>query len=297
MDLVDELLDDEATLGSNEEDVHYIDSETEEAPAPSAPEEYVLDFSEQPEQTVKAEPETDATIQLGESQILSGASEALKTSVTEAQTNVDKIVTPKAPGVGGAEALFTQSETLRVAQQKIVELEREIERLRGENEGLAAAGETIRKSADEWIAKADRLEAKNRDLQDQFMEEKEILTQSLSEKQVELQGYQKTIEELEMRLSTNIQKIRVRERELENRLELVKVEGNALVRSKDEMILDLKRQLDQLKMELDNYRSKGHALHKQINEKQEMLRRTVKTLRLALTMLEGDEGEALKKAE
>ncbi len=92
-----------------------------------------------------------------------------------------------------------------------------------------------------------------------------------------------------MRLSTNIQKIRVRERELENRLELVKMESQALVRNKDEIILDLKRQFDQLNMELDNYRSKGHDLNKQLTDKQDMLRRTVKALRIALSMLEGDE--------
>src|SRR5690606_17266616 len=95
--------------------------------------------------------------------------------------------------------------------------------------------------------------------------------------------------EYEVRLSTNLQKIRVRERELENRLELVKVEGSALVRSKDEMILDMKRQIDQLNMELENYRNKGQELNQRLHEKQEMLRRTVKALRLALTMLEGGE--------
>ena len=59
------------------------------------------------------------------------------------------------------------------------------------------------------------------------------------------------------------------------------------MRNKDEMILDLKRQIDQLSMELESYRTKGKDLNKQLEGKQETLSRTVKALRLALTLLEG----------
>ena len=41
--------------------------------------------------------------------------------------------------------------------------------------------------------------------------------------------------------------------------------------------------------ELNNYRAKNQELNKQTNDKQEQLRRTVKALRLALSMLEGEE--------
>jgi hypothetical protein len=40
---------------------------------------------------------------------------------------------------------------------------------------------------------------------------------------------------------------------------------------------------------LDNYRNKGQDLNRQLGDKQDMLRRTVKALRIALSMLEGDE--------
>jgi chromosome segregation ATPase len=74
-----------------------------------------------------------------------------------------------------------------------------------------------------------------------------------------------------------------------------------MVRTKDEMILELKRQIDQLGLELENYRNKAQDLGRQITEKQETLRRTVKALRLALTMLEGGQdegsGEPTKKAK
>ena len=100
----------------------------------------------------------------------------------------------------------------------------------------------------------------------------------------------KAVAQLEMETKTN--KIS----ELENRLEISKMENAALIRNKDEIILDMKRQKDHLVNELENYRTKGQELYKQINEKQETLRRTVKALRLALTLLEGNNDGSGHKA-
>lgn len=196
-------------------------------------------------------------------------------------------------GAGGvsspAQTSLVQSENLRVAQQKVLELEEEISRLRTENEDLAAAGETLRRVADEAAAAQEQLERRLEGVKDLAQQEQQLMKESMETKDRRLIELQNKIEEMELRLSTNIQKIRVRERELENRLELVRMEGEALTRSKDEMVLDLKRQVDQLNIELENYRSKGIELNSQLKDKQELLRRTVKALRLALSMLEGDE--------
>lgn len=199
----------------------------------------------------------------------------------------------KAFGSGGGssvtEAALAQSENLRIAQQRILDLENEVERLRVENEQLAAAGETFRRKSDELMARTEELEAQYESANSAAQQERSILQSSRDGLKREMDQLKTKNEELELRISTNIQKIRVRERELENRLELVKMEGAALIRSKDELILDLKRQIDQLNLELTNYRTKSQELNRQIFDKQDILRRTVKALRLALSMLEGEE--------
>lgn len=187
------------------------------------------------------------------------------------------------------EAALATSENLRIAQTRILELEQELSRLRANNEQLAAAGETLRRRADELLAQTTTLQGRLERTSETKDQEIEILRQTQLQRDKELNTLRLKIEELEMRLSSNIQKIRVRERELENRLELVKMESTALVRNKDEIILDLKRQVDQLNLELENYRSKGQELNKQLGDKQEILRRTVKALRIALSMLEGED--------
>lgn len=196
-------------------------------------------------------------------------------------------------------AALAQSENLRIAQGRILELEQEVERLRVENEELAAAGETFRRKSDELSSRAEDLENRYDNAVASHAEEKVLLLENKENLRHELEALKAKNEDLELRISTNIQKIRVRERELENRLELVKMEGSALIRSKDELILDLKRQMDQLNLELNNYRTKSQEMNRMILDKQDILRRTVKALRLALTMLEGDEESAapVKKAK
>jgi hypothetical protein len=196
-------------------------------------------------------------------------------------------------------AALAQSENLRIAQSRILELELEVERLRTENEELAAAGETFRRKSDELLSRAEDLDNRYQNAVSTHSHEKALLLENKESLRRDLDQSKIKNEELELRISTNIQKIRVRERELENRLELMKMEGAAIVRSKDEMILDLKRQIDTFNMELNNYRLKSQELNRMILDKQDILRRTVKALRLALTMLEGDEEihHAQKKAK
>lgn len=246
----------------------------------------------------------DKTMPIAESQIIGSSpsvvSEATESTLlgpqrqveSEAKVSVGKYAVRSYQGgvIAGAETALAQSENLRIAQEKILDLEREIERLRTENEELGAAGETLRKRADELLAEAENSTSKLHQAREIFAQEKELLLKAMEGKERESSGLRLKIDEMEMRLSTNIQKIRVRERELENRLELVKMESAAIIRSKDELILDLKRQTDQINLELENYRNKGQELNKQMGDKQDMLRRTAKALRLALSLLEsGDD--------
>ncbi|NJL25114.1 MAG: hypothetical protein HC902_08020 [Calothrix sp. SM1_5_4] len=73
------------------------------------------------------------------------------------------------------EAALAQSESLRIAQGRILELEQEIERLRLQNEQLGAAGETLRRRADELLADNSRRESDYRHALSAFEQEREIL--------------------------------------------------------------------------------------------------------------------------
>ncbi|MGE5087242.1 MAG: hypothetical protein ACM3MG_13130 [Bacillota bacterium] len=197
------------------------------------------------------------------------------------------------------DASLAQAENLKIAQQRILELEKEVEFLRAENEELASAGEIIRNRTDELGIRITSLEREKVEVQESAQSEILILKGNLQYKENEVAKARIKVEELETRLKSDFKKIRVRERELENRLELLRAEKSALVRSKDEYILDQKRKIDQLSQELDNYRKKCLELNKTIEGNQDQFKRTERALRLALSNLEVKEESLvpLKKAE
>lgn len=201
------------------------------------------------------------------------------------------------------EAQFMQAENLKIAQQRIVELEKDIERLRKENEVLISAGEISQQKLEELSMRVGNLDRDKHDLKEQSDSELRIFRDGLQAKDNEILRLRTKVEELESRLANDLKKIRVRERELENRLELSKLEKQALSRSKDETILDLKRRVDHLNSEIENYKDRVIELNQKLESNHEQFGRTVRALRIALTNLEVNEGTSsitiapVKKAE
>ena len=194
---------------------------------------------------------------------------------------------------------LSRSENLRVAQEKILELEQELDRVREENVELSAAGETMLKRYDKTFSEKEEIRRLLESKTSQFEGEIELLKDAIVNKDALLRKLEDQNESMEAKIEANMQKIKVRARELENRLELVKMENAALLRNKNEMILDLKRNIDQLNLELEKYRKKGQELNRQLDENKDILNRTVKTLRVALTLLESGGGSSvpLKKVK
>jgi hypothetical protein len=187
---------------------------------------------------------------------------------------------------GSAESNLGQAENLRIAQEKIIELEQENEKLRLQNEELMAASEIIKERSDLLSSQLSEYKNDRDGLEDSFKSEIVLLKNHLARKDAELQRSQFKVDELDSRLKFDMKKIRVRERELENRLELIRAEKNAVVKNKDEQILDLRRKMDVLQMEVESYRQKCVELNKSIESSQESFKRTTRALRLAMANLE-----------
>lgn len=217
----------------------------------------------------------------------------------------EKVVIGALRGARGGNVLTTmdaslaQAENLKLAQQKILDLEKENDRLRQENDEVSSAADIIRSRLEEMTARITSLEREKSDIQEAGQNEIMILKGNLQFKESEVAKARLRIDELETRLKNDFKKIRVKERELENRLELARAEKAALIRAKDENILELKRKIDQLQSEIDNYREKFLELNRTLGSQQEQFKRTVRALRLALANLEAKDENIvpLKKAE
>lgn len=200
---------------------------------------------------------------------------------------------------GSSDSNLVHAENLRIAQEKILELEKENEKLRSQNEELIAASEIVKERADLLTGQIHEFKADRDALEQSFKNETSILKAQIMRKDAEIVKASMKIEELESRMKFDLKKIRVRERELENRLELIRAEKNALVKSKDEQILSIKRLQDQTQLEVESYRQKCVELNKIIDTNQESFKRTTRALRLAMANLELQEENkpALKKVD
>lgn len=214
---------------------------------------------------------------------------------------------PQPNAVPGGGAVYDanslqQSHVLSLAQDRIVELEKALESLRRENESLHAAVEVAQAKGSELY---DRLQRAERLLSDQRNTSEQELTlfkESLALKDLENNRLKLKVQELDSRLAQDLKKIRVRERELENRLELSRVEKAALLRAKDEHLLDLQRKNDALRSEHESSQLKVAELQSKIDTHHEQFARTIRALRLALTQLETNDEQTvaplpIKKAE
>jgi hypothetical protein len=204
---------------------------------------------------------------------------------------------PGAAIFSSSEAALRQSENLRVAQKRISELENELERVRRENESLRSAGETLRRRTDELQAHAENAELNTQEAKKIAEEERKVLKGQIQSRDREIAEMKARIDDAENRLESNFRKIRVRERDLEHRIEIIKAESQSIAASKDRMILELKRQIDQISSELNHSKAQVQETFNQFKDKQETARRAVRALRIALTVLEGEEDSGSRKAE
>lgn len=184
------------------------------------------------------------------------------------------------------DASLAQAENLRMAQNRILDLEKEIERLRQENDEILTASEIMRTKAEEYTLRMSEMEKEINESKIDFKNEIAILKGNLSFKESDNQKLKMKVDELELRIKTDFRKIRIRERELENRLELIKAEKQAIAKSKDEYLLDLQRKNDQAKAEIESYREKVQELNKTLESSQTQIKMTVRALRIALSHIE-----------
>jgi len=107
---------------------------------------------------------------------------------------------------------------------------------------------------------------------------------------------QNKLEEFRERVRSDFMKIRAQERELFNKLELQKRDAEALLASKDEQLLNQKREIDRLQYETETLRERLMEETEKAEERASRLTRAVQSLRLANDMLSGLTEEVLPTA-
>ena len=101
------------------------------------------------------------------------------------------------------------------------------------------------------------------------------------------------IERLKERVRSDIRKIRVREKELENRLEIMKKDSEVLIGARDHKIIELKRKLDLLEFNLDLLQDQYSREKENTSRMRETLAKAAQVIRVAGGLLDPRTGAEL----
>lgn len=93
----------------------------------------------------------------------------------------------------------------------------------------------------------------------------------------------------------DVKKVQLHERELEQRLELLKADSETQIRNRDLKILELKRKIDGMEFDMESMQSQEKRTVESRFELEDKLEKAIKTLRNAISVLEdeSDKGAAL----
>ena len=182
---------------------------------------------------------------------------------------------------------LVQSESLRIAQEKVSDLEEEILSLREKNSALFSAGEVLKENNESLKSKLEELKSSLNDEKESFKDEKEVLLSAIEKARDDIVRLRNKNQELENRISSSFHGIRQRENSLEGRIEILKMENSALQKEKDKKILDLKKDILKLKNNLENSHKKNHKLNLFNSKLKESSRRAISALRATIYNLEG----------
>ena len=86
-------------------------------------------------------------------------------------------------------------------------------------------------------------------------------------------------------MSQNVQQIRRRERDLENQLEMMKLDDHFIRQKKDQNILSLKREIDKIKIERSRHKNKYNEAQKNLESFRDQARKAKQSLHVALNIL------------
>jgi chromosome segregation ATPase len=168
-----------------------------------------------------------------------------------------------------------------------------VKKLSSQVEELANRGRELANEVDVLRRRNESVQSENRELKDKFSGDMKGLQLEMEEKLKKSGNYESQMDSLsreqqewKAKVREELKRIKLKERELENKYELLKRDAQALLDSKDKHVLEVKKKNDALELEMESLEErlrKGNTILNAIDSKK---KRLVETMRLAISLLE-----------
>lgn len=182
------------------------------------------------------------------------------------------------------------SSQLKTVKEQIFSLERLLQEEKAKNVELSHQTDVQKRKLEEYnlekMSYAEGIQAELNELKHQM--KVKVDKARLLESQVK--DAAEETERLKERVKGDIRKIRVREKELENKLEILKKDSEALVSSRENKIIELKRKIDLLEFNMDLLQDQYTREKEKTIKLKERLSRAAQVVRVAGGLLDAASG-------
>jgi hypothetical protein len=201
------------------------------------------------------------------------------------------IITPEEQRVAEA---FNQTEqtrlqgTIRQLREEREELIKEIHELKSESKLGDQDKLGLRAELDEAKIEIQILKKRNHDEIDELKYRVRLSEEKKQIYEERAKTVQKEFDRLNQKVRIDINQVKHREKELESQLELISMDSQSQVKSRDMKILDLKRKIDSLEFNMENASIREVKSREDKEKVEERLEKIMRTLRGSLKSLESD---------
>lgn len=191
------------------------------------------------------------------------------------------------PVFSEGEAVRLQA-TIRQLREEREELLKEIQDLKKENKVVEQENLGLKAELDEAKIEISILKKRHSTEMDEMKYRLRISDEKKLYAEEKARKLQKEFDRLQSKVRMDFNHIKQREKELESQLELVKMDSESQVQSRDKKILELKRKIDQLEFNMENIVIREQKSRDDKMRLEERLERIMKTLRGSIEVLEDD---------
>jgi hypothetical protein len=199
---------------------------------------------------------------------------------------------PKGLSAYGEDELTRLQSTIRQLREEREESHKVIQDLKKENRLIEQESLSEKAEFDELKIEISILKKRHKNEEEELRYQVKLAEEKKQIYEERCRNYQKEFERLNQKVRIEFNQVKQREKELEGQLELVSMDSEAQVQSRDSKILELKRKIDSLEFNMENVSIREQKSREDKARLEDRLTKIMSTLRGSIQLLE-DEDEVL----
>lgn len=177
---------------------------------------------------------------------------------------------------------------LRLAQERIVQLEAMIDQVKDENASLAAVSQTLQNQCNNKEREMEKLLRDNENLNASAEQEKALLVESIKKQSEEVEVLKRELAQQDQIMEQKIDRYKLFSNDLEARMQIISREKNKVVDDKNSHIMELQHKINVMESQSQRERKQIAQLIQSMDAKQVCIEKIIKILKQALIFLENE---------